>query len=140
MSDKKTKINQKQKPQPPEKVDSLKGKLKRGVLCEAKDFANTWYKSRVLEVDEPNNKVLVHFLGWNTRHDQWFEIGSPDLKLFDKNNKKTISVVQKTAPEIRAPMKQFEVGSKVLAKWKLDNLYYPGDVLRFITKGKLDNK
>lgn len=144
MSDKATKKNQKQKSATTTVRATAKAPvtLKKGALCEAKDYANTWYKSRVLEVDEPNKKVLVHFLGWNARYDQWFEIGSPDLKLFEKGHKKTSNVApQKAATEAKptaaaTPLKKFEVGSRVLAKWKLDNLYYPGDVLRFITKGR----
>lgn len=145
MSDKAAKTNQRQKSSTTTVEATAKAPvtLKKGALCEAKDYANTWYKSRVLEVDEPNKKVLVHFLGWNARYDQWFEIGSPDLKLFERGHKKTSNVApQKAATEAKATpaavtaLQKFEIGSRVLAKWKLDNLYYPGDVLRFLTKGK----
>ena len=136
--------------------------FKKGDICQAKDFANNWYKSRILEVDEETNKVKVHFLGWNSRYDQWFDTFSNDLKPIDATESSSKKKnVRRQASEPQAPKKQsqvppasaaviveqkstedkkskaflFEPGTQVLAKWKLDDLFYPAHILRNVTKG-----
>ena len=116
--------------------------FKKGDFCEAKDFANNWYKSRIIEIDDEAKKLKVHFLGWNSRYDQWFEISSSDIKPIISQEKKSkpTKVSEKKSAVVTENLKMadlFEVGGHVLAKWKLDNLYYPAVILRKITKGKL---
>ncbi len=138
------------------KKSANKFQYKKGDFCQAKDFANNWYKSRIVELDEEENQVKVHFLGWNTRYDQWFDVFSSDLKPINvaetkdkkKNTKRETSESQPQKKQTQAPPVAqprpsedakkpflFESGTRVLAKWKLDNLFYPAHILRQVTKG-----
>lgn len=38
------------------------------------------YLASILEVDEDDQDLLVHFEGWNQRHDEWIDFGSDRLR------------------------------------------------------------
>lgn len=127
--------------------DKLKAQYKKGNIVEAKDYANKWYKSRVLELDEESKQVLVHFLGWNSRYDQWFDLNSNDIKPFSQEKQKNTSSLntRSTVSTSNASNSKktdeksfkFEPGSDILAKWKLDNLFYSATILRNVHKGSI---
>ncbi len=39
-----------------------------------------WFPAKVLEVEADGRGVLVHYMQWNARHDEWIPIGSPRLR------------------------------------------------------------
>ena len=54
----------------------------------ARDRIGVWCKARVValraartEGSLPPNEVKVHFLGWNSRHDEWISVGAGRLRL-----------------------------------------------------------
>ena len=53
----------------------------QGCRLEAKDhLGDKWWEAKVVEVDYEGNEVLVHFTGWNGRHDEWIKMDSPRLQ------------------------------------------------------------
>lgn len=40
---------------------------------------------QVIEVDSDHSEVLVHFIGWNERHDEWIKMDSPRLQQANRN-------------------------------------------------------
>jgi PHD finger protein 20 len=51
-----------------------------GSLLEARDFANNWFPSKVVEVDDEGREVLVHFQNWSSRYDEWISMDSARLR------------------------------------------------------------
>ena len=41
---------------------------------------------QVLEVDNEGAEVLVHFAGWNGRHDEWIKMDSPRLQPYTRRS------------------------------------------------------
>ena len=109
-------------------LNELKKSWKVGTLVEARDLHDNWYKSRIIEIDEANKRVKVHFFGWNSRYDQWFNLFSNDLKPFNEGSLNsslesshtksslTESVKQEDVT-VDEPEEKFNVGDKILAKW-----------------------
>jgi hypothetical protein len=69
-------------PLPPRPKGRTTGSLKLevGARLEAQDLYKNWYPARVVEVDDEDRDVLIHFEGWNQRHDEWIEFESPRLR------------------------------------------------------------
>ena len=42
--------------------------------------------AEVLEVDNKGAEVLVHFAGWNGRHDEWIKMDSPRLQPYTRRS------------------------------------------------------
>lgn len=51
-----------------------------GAKLEAKDFMEKWYPAKVVEVDDSDNTVLIHFDGWNQRYDEWLDMDSERIR------------------------------------------------------------
>lgn len=51
-----------------------------GALLEARDFANNWFLSKIVEVDVEGREVLVHFQNWSSRYDEWISMDSARLR------------------------------------------------------------
>ena len=137
--------------------EKLKSKFNKGCLVEAKDFANVWYKSKVVEFDEVNLRAKVHFLGWNSRYDQWFDINGGHVRPI-KDTSPAVAAAQpeKPTPKHKSKKKdaslnpapvdnnnidlienqslRFKIGANILAKWK-DDCFYPATVCRHVIKG-----
>ena len=32
------------------------------------------YKAKILQINHSDKKILVHYLGWNSRHDEWVKL------------------------------------------------------------------
>eukprot|EP01044_Picomonas_judraskeda_P011823 COSAG03_NODE_1646_length_3720_cov_9.610329_2_plen_634_part_00 len=55
-----------------------------GTLVEALDVAHKWFAARVVKLDlrkfgnQPRNKRMrIHFVGWGTEWDEWFDLNDP---------------------------------------------------------------
>jgi hypothetical protein len=118
-------------------LDEIKKTWKRGTIVEARDLHDNWYKSRIIEADENNRRVKVHFFGWNSRYDQWFDINSSDLRPFKGVQDEEVKTEASSA-DIQPNMDEvvnFNTGDVILAKW-IDNFYYPATVLRVVNKNE----
>lgn len=51
-----------------------------GALIEARDFADNWFPSKIVEVDAEGREVLVHFQNWSSRYDEWISMDSARLR------------------------------------------------------------
>ena len=52
------------------------------------------YLASILEVDEVDQDLLVHFEGWNQRHDEWIDFGSDRLRPLTPNTAQQFSPVK----------------------------------------------
>ena len=104
-----------------------------GSILEARDRnapIAKYYKARIVEIRE-NKEAKIHFLGWNSRYDQWYDLFSVvDLKPCKADLKASKSAAYASSTETA----RFEVGAKVMAMWKLDEVFYPAHVKRVVHK------
>lgn len=123
----------------PTSSSSSQSAWKIGDLVEAKDASDNWYKSRLVDIDEEEKQIKVHFLGWNSRYDQWFDMNGDDVRLFKRENTQANNTVSSTSTNTNKNIKSNEmdetsietmaIGSKVLAKWN-DESFYPATILK----------
>ncbi|MES1905554.1 MAG: hypothetical protein MHPSP_002589, partial [Paramarteilia canceri] len=57
----------------------------------------TWYKARVIKVEQENSRFLVHFLGYNKRYDQWKNFDSTSVRPSSSATTKQIKSPQNTS-------------------------------------------
>ncbi|XP_018026843.1 mucin-5AC [Hyalella azteca] len=86
---------------------------------------NNWYDCKVVEVDWGELDILVHYLRWSDRFDEWLKMDS-----------KRIRAVPATSVD-ECP---FSVGEMVLALWSVDQRYYPATVMRVINPQQCEVK
>ena len=97
-----------------------------------------WFPAKVLEVE--GDKILVHYMQWNARHDEWIPSNSPRLRAMPNSGKSSrhnsgggISETELMTSLATMPLpahKDFKPGEKVMATWKL-NRKYLASVIRF---------
>lgn len=51
-----------------------------GSMLEARDFNNEWFSAKIVEVDQEDREVLVHFQNWSSRYDEWISMESARLR------------------------------------------------------------
>ncbi|XP_072377745.1 uncharacterized protein [Diabrotica undecimpunctata] len=47
---------------------------------EALDFNNEWYPAKIIETDEEEKEVLIHFIDFPSKHDEWISMNSSRLR------------------------------------------------------------
>lgn len=57
-------------------------KFKLGQWLDVKDTIEQWLEAEVIDIDEVENKVFVHYNGWGRRWDEWITMNSPRLAIF----------------------------------------------------------
>ena len=57
-----------------------------GSVVEAKDFFSKWLKATVIEVDEVNRRVKVHYDEQDARFDEWLSISDGSVKLIQSES------------------------------------------------------
>ena len=50
------------------------------IVCRIEDGSDQWLPAKVQEVDKDKRQVLVHFMQWNSRRDEWLATNSPRLR------------------------------------------------------------
>lgn len=100
---------------------------RKGERLEAMDFSSKWYSAKIVEIDEEERMVMIHFDGWNQRYDEWIEMDSEKLR------PKTRHSTRKGRPK----QSGYKVGDHVYAKWT-DCKMYPGKVTAVNTDGSFD--
>jgi len=68
-----------------------------GSVVEAKDFFK-WLKATVIEVDEVNIRVKVHYDGQDARFDEWLGISDGSVRLFLEGRSEE-NMFEETRPE-----------------------------------------
>jgi hypothetical protein len=123
---------------------SIKSTFKVGTLVNARDLQDNWYKSRIIEIDEQNQRAKVHFFGWNSRYDQWFDINSNDLRELPFKATPQSTAPQAPSTNIVLPPEaleydkitdRFDMNTKVWAKWT-DNFFYPARILKHLRRNR----
>lgn len=129
--------NQRGKPTPkPEERKRPQEKVMRpglefvvGFKLEAMDFCqNKWYAAKIVQVDEEDQQVLIHFEKWNSRYDEWIDCESERLRPLVRQ-----STRKETQPQ-QHPTGEYKYGEEVLARWS-DCRYYPAKVLNINKNG-----
>ena len=55
-------------------------------------YESTRYASKIRDVDEKNQEVLIHFEGWSSRFDEWIDLKSSRLRpTIRTSSRKTVS-------------------------------------------------
>lgn len=116
------------------KQESSNSDWRVGIDVEARDLHNAWYKAKIIKVDNQNKRVLVHFHGWNSRYDQWFDQDSNDIRIL--NNSTSASHLYISDTDVFPPPGAYPLGEKVLAKWT-NGIYYPSTVIRHVKKNDM---
>ncbi|XP_046459189.1 PHD finger protein 20-like isoform X2 [Daphnia pulex] len=101
-----------------------------GSLLEARDFANNWFPSKVVEVDDEGREVLVHFQNWSSRYDEWISMDSARLRPVTNQSEKICSGKASRG-------KDFKVGEKVMAVWH-NNKRYPAQITKVLEPGNFE--
>ncbi|XP_063320170.1 PHD finger protein 20-like isoform X1 [Pelmatolapia mariae] len=94
-----------------------------GAKLEARDRHKNWYTATIEKIDYDKERVLIHYLQWSRRHDEWFQWNSPYLR-----PKERVSLRRQGLNPTRS-QPTFVSGSKVLACWT-DCRFYPAKILR----------
>jgi hypothetical protein len=45
-----------------------------GLLVDARDSLERWCEAKIIDLDEAAQTALVHYVGWNARHDAWLSV------------------------------------------------------------------
>lgn len=53
-----------------------------GQWVDVKDTVNQWLEATVMDIDEHERKIFVHYNGWPVRWDEWIEFDSPRVSPF----------------------------------------------------------
>jgi len=108
--------------------------FREGTKLEAKDhLGDKWWEAKVLEVDSDGHEVLVHFIGWNGRHDEWIKMDSPRLQPFNRSSRRLSGGPASPASTAQSPVsssafKEFKTGEPVMALWT-NSCKYPAEIL-----------
>lgn len=118
------------------KVVAAKTKWKVGAMIEARDSHMNWYKARIIHIDESNSRIKIHYQGWNSRYDTWFDADSDAVRPCDECGEKVVvESVSKDETKETEPVERIEIGARVLAKW-IDNMFYPAVIGRHVLKNE----
>ncbi|XP_060069843.1 PHD finger protein 20-like protein 1 isoform X2 [Ylistrum balloti] len=102
---------------------------RKGEKVEAMDFMKKWYSAKIVDIDEEESTVLIHFEGWNQRYDEWVEMTSDKLRpkmrhSGRKEKRKRLSG-------------DYKLGENVYARWT-DCKMYPGKVTNVQSDGSYE--
>lgn len=102
---------------------------KKGERVEAMDYMKKWYPAKIVEVDEEEGEVLIHFEGWNQRYDEWVPVTSdklrPKIRHSERKEKK------------KKLHNEYKIGEHVYAKWT-DCKMYPGKISNILSDGSFE--
>ena len=101
-----------------------------GFKLEACDATGTWYPAKVVAINEKENQVLIHFIRWSKKFDEWMAMDSDSLRAFTKENNDDENGDSD-------PQKSFTTGKLVLATWS-DTKKYPGTIQGITSDGNFN--
>ena len=88
---------------------------------EALDFNQVWSPAKIIEVDEQENEVLVHFEQYSNKYDEWISMNSTALRAVPNSVKKSYET--------------FSVGERCLASWS-DARKFPATITKILDNGE----
>ena len=65
--------------------------------CNPVGCLSVRYPAKIVEVDDRDMTVLIHFDGWNQRYDEWVKMTSDELKPLAENDR-----VKKEIPHVKS--------------------------------------
>lgn len=80
-----------------QRIEESRPQFVLGQWVDCKDTVNQWLEATVLQVDNDNNRVFIHYNGWPSRWDEWIDMTSPRLSLFRSRTSQTVR------PEFTSP-------------------------------------
>ncbi len=83
------------------------------------------YCAHIVEVDESDLTVLIHFDGWNSRYDEWVEMSSDRLRPITRHSERKV----KKGTNIRS-VSVYEIDR---GKWDMYKLYMYSETCFMIT-------
>ncbi|XP_054285783.1 PHD finger protein 20-like isoform X2 [Macrosteles quadrilineatus] len=99
--------------------------FEQGDKLEVMDFNDDkWYPVRVVEIDNEEGEILVHFEKWSNRYDEWVRMDSNRIR-------------RPQIPSGNSSKKVFTVNEKVLAVWAY-NEKYPATVKKVLPNDKYE--
>lgn len=98
-----------------------------GFKLEACDATGTWYPAKVVAINEKENQVLIHFIRWSKKFDEWMAMDSDSLRALTKENNDDEN-------SEGDHQKSFTTGKLVLATWS-DTKKYPGTIQGITSDG-----
>ena len=102
-----------------------------GFKLEACDATGTWYPAKVVAINEKENQVLIHFIRWSKKFDEWMAMDSDSLRALTKENNDDENGESDH-------QKSFTTGKLVLATWS-DTKKYPGTIQGITSDGNSYN-
>ncbi|CAH1775914.1 unnamed protein product [Owenia fusiformis] len=94
-----------------------------GGKVEAMDYQKKWFPAKIMEVDDKELEVLIHFDGWNQRYDEWISMDSDRLRPMARHSDRKTDKGKKFTK-----CSEFKPGEQVYAKWT-DCRLYPAKVI-----------
>lgn len=70
-----------------------------GQWLDVKDTVNQWLEATVMDINETERKIFVHYNGWPTRWDEWLSFSSSRLAPFRTRTANTTVVQSSPAPQ-----------------------------------------
>ncbi|CAC5394264.1 PHF20 [Mytilus coruscus] len=92
---------------------------RKGEKIEAMDFIEKWYPAKIIEIDEEDMAVLIHFEGWNQRYDQWMDMSSEKIRPKARHSGRK--------EKRKSLNNEYKVGDQVYARWT-DCKMYPAKI------------
>lgn len=105
-----------------------------GARLEAMDYMQKWYPAKIVDVDEDEQKVLIHFDGWNSRFDEWVTMRSERVRALGPTHANDRTQKDKVICTF-----DFKIGDQVLAKWA-DGSPFPAEVCGLMDDGTIEVK
>ncbi|KAK3579172.1 hypothetical protein CHS0354_022709 [Potamilus streckersoni] len=102
---------------------------RQGEKLEAMDFMSMWYVAKIVDLDEEDQTVLIHFDGWNQRYDEWVDMSSERLRPITRHSDRKGGN--------KKPKAMHKVGEQVYAKWT-DCKMYPAKIIGINSDGSYE--
>lgn len=102
-------------------------KFRVGFKLEACDSLGTWYPAKIVALNEKEEQVLIHFIKWSKKYDQWLGMNSNQLRASSNE----VNDLENDS------LKEFTVGKLVLASWS-DNKKYLGHIKSITSDGNFN--
>jgi len=84
-----------------EKVISDISELHVGMKLEAMDKYGKWYVAKVMEIEEEDNEVLVHFEKWSSRYDELIPLNSGRLHFLSSSKQEEMEKEKEKIRKVR---------------------------------------
>ena len=84
-----------------EKVISDLSELYIGMRLEAMDKYGKWYVAKVIDLEEEDNEVFVHFEKWSSRYDEFISLNSGRLHFLSVSKQEEMEKEKEKIKKVR---------------------------------------